>query len=131
MDIYGRVKVTNHQKDEQLTERKEAGPLLKTSLFKTSLHFPMIPFGYFNMLPLLSLYMGGLMSSDPSLACTHPPCREILVAAPVPPGSGGGVGSGACEGQRACRIGISLPAIAKAPQKVEQRHDKVGDSFLG
>ncbi|XP_029007260.1 fibroleukin [Betta splendens] len=86
----------------------------------------MIPFGYLSMIPLLSLYLGGLMSSDASLACTHPPCRETLVAAPVPPGSGSGVGSGACEGQTACRIGFSLPANANAPRKVEQRHDKSG-----
>ncbi|XP_034440820.1 ficolin-1 [Hippoglossus hippoglossus] len=29
----------------------------------------------------------------------NPPCRDSLVAAPMPPGMGAGVGSGACEGQ--------------------------------
>lgn len=82
------------------------------------------------MLPLLSLYVGVLMSSDPSLACTHPPCRESLVAAPIPPGTGAVVGSGACDGPTGattCRIGFSLPAISDDPRKVEHRHDKVSD----
>lgn len=121
------------QKDKLLTtQRKEAGPLLKSfkRKFRTTLHFPMILFGSLNMLPLLSLYVGVLMSSDPSPACTHPPCRESLVAAPILPGNGAGVDSGGCEGPTGattCRIGFSLPAISDDPRKVEHRHDKVSD----
>ncbi|XP_044204703.1 fibroleukin [Thunnus albacares] len=78
------------------------------------------------MLPLLSLYVGALLSSEASPACTHPPCRDSLVAAPIPPGTGVGVGTGACEGQTgttACRVRVLLPAISDAPRKVEQRHN--------
>ncbi|XP_029989865.1 fibroleukin [Sphaeramia orbicularis] len=81
----------------------------------------MISLGFLGMLPLLSLYVGALLSSDASPACTHPPCRDTLVAAPIP-----GVGTGACEGQTgtsACRLGVSLPAISEAPQRLEHRHD--------
>lgn len=83
----------------------------------------MIPFGSLGM---LSLYVGALLSLDASPACTHPPCRDSLVAAPIPPGTGAGVGSGACEGQTgttACRVGVSLPAVSEAPQRMEHRHD--------
>ncbi|XP_023123069.3 fibroleukin [Amphiprion ocellaris] len=86
----------------------------------------MIPFSSLSMLPLLSLYVGALLSSDASPACVHPPCRDSLVAAPIPPGTGAGVGSGACEGQtgtRVCRMGVSLPAISDVPRRVEHRHD--------
>ncbi|KAM7402040.1 hypothetical protein PAMP_017311 [Pampus punctatissimus] len=78
------------------------------------------------MLPLLSLYVGALLSSEASPACTHPPCRDSLVAAPILPGTGASVGIGACEGQTgtpACRVRVSLPAISDVPRKVEHRHD--------
>lgn len=86
----------------------------------------MIPFGSLGLLPLLSLYVGALLSSDASPACTHPPCRDSLVAAPIQPGTGAGVGTGACEGQTgttACRMVVSLPAISDVPRRVEHRHD--------
>ncbi len=86
----------------------------------------MIPFGSLGLLPLLSLYVGALLSSDASPACTHAHCRDSLVAAPIQPGTGAGVGTGACEGQTgttACRIGVSLPAISDVPRRVEHRHD--------
>ncbi|XP_049894110.1 fibroleukin isoform X2 [Epinephelus moara] len=86
----------------------------------------MIPLGSLSFLSLLSLYAGALLSSDASPACTHPPCRDSLVAAPIQPGTGAGAGTGACEGQTgttACRMGLSLPAISDAPRKVEHRHD--------
>ncbi|XP_035009240.1 fibroleukin [Hippoglossus stenolepis] len=83
----------------------------------------MIPFGSLGM---LSLYVGTLLSLDASPACTHPPCRDSLVAAPMPPGMGAGVGSGACEGQTGtagCRMGVSHPAISDAPRRSEHRHE--------
>ncbi|XP_041836804.1 fibroleukin isoform X2 [Melanotaenia boesemani] len=78
------------------------------------------------MLPLLSVYVGVLLFSDASPACLHPPCRDSLVAAPIPPGTGAGVSTTACEGQTgtsSCSRGISLPAISDVPRKVEHIHD--------
>lgn len=86
----------------------------------------MILFGSLGLLPLLSLYVGALLSSDASPACTHPPCRDNLVASPMQSGMGAGVGKVACEGQTgttACRKGVSLPVISEVPRKVEHRHD--------
>lgn len=85
----------------------------------------MIPFGSLGLLPLLSLYVGALLSSDASPACTLPPCRDSLVAAPIQAGTGAGAGTGACEGQTgtACRMGVSLPAISDVPRRTENRHD--------
>lgn len=86
----------------------------------------MIPISSIGMFPLLSLYVGALLSSEASPACTHPPCRDSLVAAPIPPGTGVGAGTGACEGQTGtttCKVRISLPAISDTPRKVEHRHD--------
>nr|XP_046239833.1 fibroleukin [Scatophagus argus] len=86
----------------------------------------MIPLGSLGLLPLLSLFVGALLSSDASLACTHPPCRDNLVAAPIQPSSGAGEGTGACEGQTgttACRRGVSLPAISDLPQRAEHRRN--------
>ena len=88
----------------------------------------MIPFGSRGMLPLLSLYIGALLSLDASPPCTQPPCRDSLVAAPIPPGTGAEVGTGACEGQAgttACRMGVSLPSssILDSPRRVEHRND--------
>ncbi|XP_071772632.2 fibrinogen-like protein 1 [Centroberyx gerrardi] len=87
----------------------------------------MIPFGSLGMLPLLSLCVGALLSSDASPACPHPPCRDSLVAAPpAQPGMGAGMGVGACEGQTGttgCRAGVSLPAISDASLRVEHRQD--------
>ncbi|TNN59748.1 hypothetical protein EYF80_030021 [Liparis tanakae] len=77
------------------------------------------------LLPLLSLYVA-LLSSDASPDCTHPPCRDMLVAAPIQPRTGAGVGSGACEGQTgttACKMRVSLPAISNVPRIVENRHE--------
>ncbi|XP_036957502.1 fibroleukin [Acanthopagrus latus] len=86
----------------------------------------MIPFGSLGLLPLLSLCVGALLSSDASPSCTQPPCRDSLVAAPIQHATGAGVGAGACEGQTgigACRMGVSLPAISDAPRRVEQRNN--------
>ncbi|XP_040015697.1 fibroleukin isoform X2 [Xiphias gladius] len=86
----------------------------------------MIPFGSLSMLPLLSLYVGALLSLDGSPACTHPPCGDSLVAEPIPPGTGVGVGTRACEGQTgttACRMGVLHPAISDAPRRSEHRHN--------
>lgn len=86
----------------------------------------MIPLSSLGLLPLLSLYVGALLSSDASLACTHPPCRDSLVAAPINPGTGAGVGTRACEGQTgttACRMGVALPAISDVPRRVEHRQN--------
>ncbi|XP_068172037.1 fibroleukin isoform X2 [Antennarius striatus] len=78
------------------------------------------------MLPLLSLYVGALLSSDASPACTRRPCRDNLVAAPIQSGPEAGVGTWACEGQigtTACTMGVALPAISDAPRRVELRHN--------
>ncbi|XP_031703733.1 fibroleukin [Anarrhichthys ocellatus] len=86
----------------------------------------MVPLGSLSLLPLLSLYVGALLSSDASPDCTHPPCRDMLVAAPIQPRTGAGVGSGASEGQTgttACRMRVSLPAISDVPRMVEHRHE--------
>lgn len=86
----------------------------------------MIPLSSLGLLPLLSLYVGALLSSDASLACTHPPCRDSLVAAPINPGTGAGVGTRACEGQTgttACRMGVALPAVSDVPRRVEHRQN--------
>lgn len=84
----------------------------------------MILFSALSMLPLLSLYVGAQMSSDASPACIHPPCKDSLVAAPIPPGTGG-VSATSCEGHagtNACRLGLLLPAISNV-QKVDHRQD--------
>lgn len=86
----------------------------------------MIPLRFLGGLPLLSLYVGALLSTGASLACTHPPCRESLVAAPIPAGSGVGMGTRACEGQTgttSCRMGVALLAISDVPRRVEHRHN--------
>ncbi|XP_068567897.1 fibroleukin [Cebidichthys violaceus] len=85
----------------------------------------MLPLGSLSLLPLLSLYVGALLL-DASPDCTHPPCRDMLVAAPIQPRTGAGVGSRACQGQTgttACRMGVSLPAISDVPRMVEHRHE--------
>lgn len=87
-------------------------------------HFPMIPLGSVGLLPVLSLYMGALLSSDAFSVCPHPPCRDSLVAAPIQPGMGAGTGTRACEGQTgttACRVGFALPAISEVHRRVEHR----------
>lgn len=84
----------------------------------------MIPLSSLGLLPVLSLYMGALLSSDASLACPHPPCRDSLVAAPIQPGTGAGMGTRTCEGQTgttACRVGFALPAISEVPRRVEHK----------
>ncbi|CAN9511680.1 unnamed protein product [Ophioblennius macclurei] len=86
----------------------------------------MFLFNSLSMLPLLSLCVGVLLSSDASPACMHPPCRESLVAAPIPPETGAGLGAGACEGQAGtsvCKMGVSLSAISDTPQKAGPVHD--------
>lgn len=86
----------------------------------------MIPVGALGLLPLLSLYLGALLSPDASLACMRPPCRDSLVAAPIQPGRGEAVGTAACEGQTgttACRMRVALPAISDVPRRVEHRHN--------
>lgn len=90
------------------------------------LHFPMVPLGPLSLLPLLSLCVGALLSSDASPDCTQPPCRDTLVAAPIQPRTGAGVGTVACEGQpgtAACRMGVSLPAVSEVPRMAEHRHE--------
>lgn len=96
----------------------------------------MIPLRFLGVLPLLSLYVGVLLCTGASLACTHPPCRESLVAAPIQSISGAGTGARACEGQTgatACRMGVALLAVSDVPRRVEHRHSlpqvqpKVGD----
>lgn len=85
----------------------------------------MIPLHFRGVLPLLSLYVGALLSTGASLACPHPPCRESLVAAPIQADSGVGMGTRACEGQTgttSCRMGVALLAISDAPRRVEHRH---------
>ncbi|KAM9813334.1 fibroleukin [Neosynchiropus ocellatus] len=78
------------------------------------------------MLPLVSLWVGALVSSQASTDCTHPPCREKLVAAPIPQGRGSGAGVGSCDGSAGknnCKTGtVSLPVVADAPQK-QHRND--------
>ncbi|XP_072239259.1 fibroleukin [Leuresthes tenuis] len=86
----------------------------------------MSPFSSLGMLSLLSLYVGALLSSDASPACLHPPCRDNLVAAPIPPGTGADGSTTSCEGQTgtsACSLGVSLPVISDAPRRVEHRQD--------
>ncbi|RVE73251.1 hypothetical protein OJAV_G00048820 [Oryzias javanicus] len=79
---------------------------------------------FVSMLPLLSVCLGVLPSSDASPACTEEPCRDTLVAAPIPAGSGAKVRAEAESqtGTGACRTGFSLPAIAEAPRRMEHRH---------
>ncbi|CAJ1051034.1 fibroleukin [Xyrichtys novacula] len=77
-------------------------------------------FSSLGLLSLLFLHVGALLSSDASPACTRPPCRDTLVAAPVQSGTR------VCEGQTGtagCRMGLSLPAISNVPRRVEHRHD--------
>lgn len=84
----------------------------------------MFPFSSFSMLSLL--YVGALLSSDASPVCMNSPCKENLVAAPIQPGTGAGVGTAACEGQTgttACRTVVSIPAISDVPRKVERKHE--------
>ncbi|XP_040060915.2 fibroleukin isoform X1 [Gasterosteus aculeatus] len=86
----------------------------------------MVPLGPLSLLPLLSLCVGALLSSDASPDCTQPPCRDTLVAAPIQPRTGAGVGTVACEGQpgtAACRMGVSLPAVSEVPRMAEHRHE--------
>lgn len=101
------------------------------------LHFPMIPLHFLGVLPLLSLYVGVLMCTGASLACTHPPCRESLVAAPIQSISGAGTGARACKGQTgatSCGMGVALLAMSDVPRRVEHRHSlpqlqpKVGEA---
>ncbi|KAF7208625.1 fibroleukin [Nothobranchius furzeri] len=85
----------------------------------------MIAFSHLRLISLLSLYVGALLSSDASPACSRPPCRDKLVAAPVSPGTRAAVSTEACEGQTgtiACKMGGSLAAISEAPQTAEQRN---------
>ncbi|XP_037347024.2 fibroleukin [Pungitius pungitius] len=86
----------------------------------------MVPLGSLSLLPLLSLCVGALLSSDASPDCTQPPCRDMLVAAPIQARTGAGVGTVACEGQpgtTACRMGVSLPAVSEVPRTVEHRQE--------
>ncbi|XP_078479269.1 fibroleukin-like, partial [Lampetra planeri] len=56
--------------------------------------------------------------------CTRPPCRDNLVAAPIPAGIRASVGTEACDGQtgkRACSMRASLPAISDVPRTMEHR----------
>lgn len=91
--------------------------------------FPMIPFGSLGMFTLLSLCVGAVLSSDPSPACRHPPCRDSLVAAPpIQPGTGAGagLGLGACDGQAGpagCTMVVSPPAVSDAHLRVEHRQE--------
>lgn len=89
------------------------------------LRFPMIPLGLPGVPPLLSLYVGVLLCTGASLACTHPPCRETLVAAPIQPISGAGTGAKARErqtGATSSGMGVALLAVSNAPRRVEHRH---------
>lgn len=101
------------------------------------LHFPMIPLRLLGVLPLLSLYVGVLLCTGASLACTHPPCRETLVAAPNQPVSGAGTAARACDGQTgatSCGMGVARLAMSDVPRRVEHRHSlpqvqpKVGET---
>lgn len=86
----------------------------------------MIPLHFRGALPLLSLYVGALLSTGTSLACTHPPCRERLVAAPIQAGSSAGMVTRACDGQTgttSCRMGVALSAMSDVPRRVEHRHN--------
>ncbi|XP_075893431.1 fibrinogen-like protein 1 [Nelusetta ayraudi] len=86
----------------------------------------MIPLGSLGLLPLLSLYVGALLSSNATLACTYPPCTDSLVAAPMQPGSGAGAATRTCEiqpGTSTCRTGVALRAVSDVPRKVEHRRN--------
>lgn len=86
----------------------------------------MIPLGSLGLLPLLSLYVGALLSSNATLACTYPPCADSLVAAPMQPGSGAGAATRTCEiqpGTSTCRTGVALRAVSDVPRKVEHRRN--------
>lgn len=91
-----------------------------------SISFSMIPLGSLGLLPLLSLYVGALLSSNATLACTYPPCTDSLVAAPMQPGSGAGAATRTCEiqpGTSTCRTGVALRAVSDVPRKVEHRRN--------
>lgn len=85
----------------------------------------MIPLRFVGVLPLLSLYVGVLLCTGVSLACTHPPCRESLVAAPIQSISGAGTAARACQGQTGATssgMGVALLAMSDVPRRVEHRH---------
>lgn len=101
------------------------------------LHFPMIPLRFLGVFPLLCLYVGALLCTGASLACTHPPCRDTLVAAPIQSISAAGTGARACEGHTGATssgMGVSLLAVSDVPRRVEHRHSppqvqpKVGET---
>uniref|UniRef100_A0A147A939 Angiopoietin-related protein n=1 Tax=Fundulus heteroclitus TaxID=8078 RepID=A0A147A939_FUNHE len=86
----------------------------------------MISFNTFGMLPLLSLYVGALLSSDASPACLHSRCRDSLVATPASPRPEAAVTTRACEGQsgtRGCRLDASVPFVSDDPQRAQHRPD--------
>lgn len=86
----------------------------------------MIPLSSLGLLPLLSLYVGALLSSNATLACTYPPCADSLVAAPMQPGSSAGAATRTCEiqpGTSTCRTGVALRAVSEVPHKVEHRRN--------
>lgn len=91
-----------------------------------SINFSMIPLSSLGFFPLLSLYIGALLSSNASLACKYPPCTDSLVAVPMQLGSGAGAATRTCEiqpGTSTCRTGVALRAASDAPRKVEHRHN--------
>ncbi|KAM9758276.1 fibrinogen-like protein 1 [Menidia menidia] len=86
----------------------------------------MVPSSSLSMLSLLSLIVAALLSSDASPACLHPPCRDNLVAAPIPPATRAGGSAPSCEGQTGtstCSLGVSLPAISEVQRRLEHRQD--------
>uniref|UniRef100_A0A8C7YLS4 Si:ch211-157b11.8 n=1 Tax=Oryzias sinensis TaxID=183150 RepID=A0A8C7YLS4_9TELE len=95
-------------------------------------HLPGTPSSFWSVLPLLSLCLGGVPSSDASPACTEEPCRDSLVAAPIPTGSGARVRAEAESqaGTGACRMGFSLPAISDVPRRMEHRHTQFNTGEL-
>ncbi|KAG9332632.1 hypothetical protein JZ751_014730 [Albula glossodonta] len=83
----------------------------------------MYPLGSLCVLPFLSLVMGALLSPD-APACSRPPCRDSLVAAPL-------MRTGGCEeqpGAGGCRISVSSSAASDPPTRAEDRR---GQSEVG
>ncbi|CAB1315092.1 unnamed protein product [Coregonus sp. 'balchen'] len=82
----------------------------------------MIPLGSLGMLPLLSLCVGAVLSPpDAPPACSHPPCRDNLVAAPP-----ARTGSGGCEGSpgtAGCRVVVAPLAASNPPLREEHRQE--------
>ncbi|KAL0978349.1 hypothetical protein UPYG_G00169360 [Umbra pygmaea] len=84
----------------------------------------MIPQYYLSMLPLLSLYVGAVLSpSDTPPACTRRSCKESLVATPSIRTGTGVLGCEGRPGTAGCRVALAPMAASDPPLRVEHRQE--------